>query len=173
LKESAGNRGVNGWGKLPRDLKATDPAVVLATGFGLGLLPKAPGTWASLAALPPAWAMSHAFGRPGLALALVALVALGVWCADTVTRRSETPDPQIVVIDEIAGQWLTVLAVPPDAALYAIGFVLFRLFDIWKPWPVSWAERAFKGGLGVMVDDLLAGVYAGALLFAIALTWKG
>jgi len=165
---------VSVWGKLPTGLKATDPAVLLATGFGLGLLPKAPGTWASLAALPPAWAIANAFGRLWLTFVLVAVVALGVWCAGAVARRNDTSDdPQIVVIDEIAGQWLTLLAVPPDAALYAIGFVLFRLFDIWKPWPVSWAERAFKGGLGVMIDDLFAGVYAGALLFVIALTWKG
>lgn len=165
---------MSAWGKLPTGLKPTDPAVLLATGFGLGLLPKAPGTWASLAALPPAWAIANAFGRLWLAFALVAVVALGVWCAGAVARRNDTSDdPQIVVIDEIAGQWLTLLAVPPDAALYAIGFVLFRLFDIWKPWPVSWAERAFKGGLGVMIDDLFAGVYGGALLFVIALTWKG
>ena len=164
---------MNGWIKLPTGLKATDPAVVLATGFGLGLLPKAPGTWASLAALPLAWAIYEAFGRPGLALAIGAVFALGVWCADMVARRSAHPDPGIVVIDEIAGQWLTLLAVAPDVALYAIGFVLFRLFDILKPWPVSWAERTFKGGLGVMIDDVLAGLYAGALLFVIALTWKG
>jgi len=70
-----------------------------------------------------------------------------------------------VVIDEVAGQWLTLLVAPPDLLLYLAGFLLFRLFDIRKPWPVSWADQSLPGGLGVMVDDLLAGLYAALFLY--------
>jgi phosphatidylglycerophosphatase A len=154
-------------------IKLSDPAALVATVVGIGFLPKAPGTWASLAALPAAWAIHQGFGRVGLAAAVVAVFALGVWCAGAIVRRGAIQDPGAVVIDEVAGQWLTLLAVAPDVLLYGLGFALFRLFDIWKPWPVSWAERTFKGGLGVMIDDAFAALYAGAILFAVAVLWKG
>ncbi len=145
-------------------------ARLIWTWFGAGLLPKAPGTWGSLAALPFAWVICSYGGYQLLLPATVGLFAAGVWISGIAAAESGAEDPGEVVIDEVAGQWLTLVVVPPDLLLYAAGFVLFRVFDIWKPWPVSWADRNLKGGLGIMVDDILAGVYAAVILFAFK-TW--
>lgn len=144
------------------------PAWHVATWFGIGLLPKAPGTWGSLAAVPFAYGIQHGTGPAGLAVAAVAVFALGVWAAETFRRRSGREDPQAVVVDEVAGQWLALVPAGNDIVLYAAGFLLFRLFDIWKPWPVSWADRRVGGGWGIMLDDAFAGVYAGGLVWALA-----
>ncbi|PIW31259.1 MAG: phosphatidylglycerophosphatase A, partial [Rhodospirillales bacterium CG15_BIG_FIL_POST_REV_8_21_14_020_66_15] len=84
-----------------------------------------------------------------------------------VLRRAEAKDPSFVVIDEVAGQWLALLPAGPDPVLFAAGFLAFRLFDIWKPWPASWADRRVGGAWGVMLDDLIAGGYAAALVYGI------
>ncbi|NQV83161.1 MAG: phosphatidylglycerophosphatase A [Rhodospirillales bacterium] len=144
------------------------PAVFLATGFGAGLLPRAPGTWGSILAVALAWGIVQMWGHVGLAVGAAVAFVAGVWASEVCIDKYGTEDPKQVVIDEIAGQWLVLLAVPPGWLEYALGFVLFRAFDIFKPWPVSWADRSIKGGLGVMVDDVLAAVYAIIVLFAIA-----
>jgi len=140
------------------------PAVLLATWFGTGLLPIMPGTWGSLAALPFAWAMRSHFGATGLTAATAIAFTIGWWSAATVAKASGIEDPRAVVIDEVAAQWLVLLPAPLDPRAYTLAFLLFRFFDIWKPWPVWWADRHVKGGLGIMLDDLLAAVYAVALL---------
>lgn len=145
-------------------------ARLIWTWFGFGLLPKAPGTWGSLAALPFAWFIYSYGGYQILLLATAGIFVVGVWMSGIAAAESGAEDPAEVVIDEVAGQWLTLVVVPPDFLLYAAGFVLFRVFDIWKPWPVSWADRNLKGGLGIMADDILAGVYAAVILFALK-TW--
>ncbi len=150
---------------LPAGLRFSDPAVLVATGFGAGLLPKAPGTWGSLAALPFAWAIHAGFGSAGLAVGVAAVVVAGLWSASAFVRASGERDSPVIVIDEVAGQWLALIATPPDVLWYAIGFALFRIADVFKPWPVSWADRTFAGGTGVMLDDLLAGAYAFLVLF--------
>ena len=151
------------------------PAMLLATWFGAGRLRPAPGTWGSLAALPFAWLITVAGGGVVLAVAALAIFLVGCVASQRALATSRTSDPGWIVIDEVAGQWLT-LALPLlllgtpflDDALgplgYLIGFASFRLMDIWKPWPVSLADRRVPGGLGVMLDDMLAGVYAGILL---------
>lgn len=144
------------------------PAVLLATWFGSGYLPAAPGTWGSLAALPCAWLIFNLAGRPGLAVAAVIFFVIGIWSADIYIRKSGAHDPGPVVIDEVVGQWLTLLAVTPDPLLYAVGFALFRFFDVVKPWPVSWADRRVAGGLGVMLDDVLAAGYAATVLYVLS-----
>jgi phosphatidylglycerophosphatase A len=149
-----------------------NPAVLAATGFGIGLLPTAPGTWGSLAALPFAWILQTWIGPWGLAAAIVLAFTLGLWSVGRIAGGPAGDDPGPVVIDEVAGQWLTLLIVPPDLMLYAAGFLLFRLADILKPWPVCWADRAVKGALGVMLDDILAALYAGAALALLA-WWAG
>jgi len=134
--------------------------VLLATWFGTGLLPITPGTWGSLAALPFAWAIRSHLGTTGLTVATVIVFTIGWWAAATVAKASAIEDPGAVVIDEVAAQWLVLLPAPLDPLTYTLAFLLFRFFDIWKPWPVRWAERHVKGGLGIMLDDLLAAVYA-------------
>jgi phosphatidylglycerophosphatase A len=155
-------------GRLPAGLAPWHPAAWLATWFGAGLLPIAPGTWGSLAALPCAWLIHAYLGGRGLAIAVVVIFAAGLWAADRYAKGSAMVDPGAVVIDEVAGQWAVLLMVEPDLLLYGLGFVLFRAADIVKPWPVSWADRRLGGGLGIMVDDILAAVYAGALLYGAA-----
>lgn len=127
-----------------------------------------PGTWGSLAALPCAWAIRGLWGTLGLAVAIALVLAIGWWAAGTVARASAAADPAEIVIDEVAGQWLALLATPLAPLPYAAGLVIFRIFDIWKPWPVSWADRNVKGGLGIMLDDLLAAVYAFFVLAVIS-----
>ncbi|MEQ8194405.1 MAG: phosphatidylglycerophosphatase A [Rhodospirillales bacterium] len=149
-------------------LPAWHPAAIIATGAGAGFLPLAPGTWASALCLPPAWLIASLAGREALAMAALLAVILGIWASDLLERREGVTDPGYIVIDEIAGQWIAVLAVAPDPLLYAIAFVLFRLADIFKPWPVSWAEK-LPGGFGVMFDDVLAGAYAAAGVYLCSL----
>lgn len=154
-------------GRAPGTLSMWHPAFLLATWFGSGLLPKIPGTWGSAAALPFAWVIAS-YGGPWslLAAALIAF-AVGIWAADIYSRHAGIKDAGPIVIDEVAGQWLTLALFVPDATTYLIGFVLFRVADIAKPWPANWADRSLPGGFGVMLDDLVAGVYAGLALFVI------
>jgi phosphatidylglycerophosphatase A len=129
-----------------------------------------PGTWGSLVALPCAWAIRALWGSAGLAVAVAFTVAVGCWAAAKVAKASAAADPGMIVIDEVAGQWLALLPASPDPLSYALGFLLFRIFDIWKPWPVRWADRHVGGGLGIMLDDLLAALYAAlALLVLLAI----
>jgi len=134
--------------------------VLVATWFGVGFLPIAPGSWGSLAALPFAWAIASLWGAAGLAVAAAIAFIVGWWAAAIVAKASAIKDPGAIVIDEVAAQWLVLLAAPPALLPYALAFLLFRIFDIWKPWPAGWAERDVKGGLGIMLDDLFAAIYA-------------
>jgi phosphatidylglycerophosphatase A len=154
--------------ELPTGLSVRTPAGLAATWFGVGFLPKAPGTWGSLAALPFAWAIHQTLGRPGLAAAIVIVFVVGVWSSTVIVGRGGSGDPSAIVVDEVVGQWLVLVVVHPDVFLYAAGFVLFRAADIVKPWPVSWVDRRVKGGLGVMLDDVAAAAYAAAVLYGLA-----
>jgi len=140
--------------KLPRD-----SATWVATFFGVGLLPRAPGTWGSLAALPLAWLITEWGGSAALLAATVIVAFVGMIVADEAARKSGVADPGSIVIDEVAGQFLALVLVAPSLIGYAVGFAAFRFFDIVKPWPISWADRKIKGGFGIMFDDLLAGTY--------------
>jgi phosphatidylglycerophosphatase A len=137
---------------------------LFVTWFGSGWLPWAPGTWGSLAALPFAWLILTYGGPVVLALAALALFGAGCWAADIAARDTQTKDPGWIVVDEVVGQWLTLLAAPRNLFGYAAAFLLFRLFDIWKPWPIGWADRRLEGGFGIMFDDVLAAIYAAIVL---------
>jgi phosphatidylglycerophosphatase A len=140
------------------------PAGWLASGFGSGLSPRAPGTVGTLLALLPWWLWLRQLPPWQYALMLGCAFALGTWAADWAIGRLGSEDPGVVVCDEFVGLWLTLLLAPPGWPWMLAGFALFRLFDIWKPWPVRWADREVHGGFGTMLDDLLAGAYAFALL---------
>lgn len=144
---------------------------LVVTVLGIGNLRPAPGTWASAAAIPAAWVLHGLGGFPLLALATALAFAAGWWATARELRRTDDGDPSWIVIDEVVGQWLALW--PLSAGLWHAGaapwvfpypgwvgaFLLFRLFDIWKPGPIGWADR--KGGaFGVMLDDALAGVFA-------------
>ena len=147
---------------LPASIGFFSPVALIATFFGSGLIRPASGTWGSLAAFGvglvvlaasvPAWARG---------LMSVAAYCLGYWAALhwTATNHTDT-DPSAIVIDEVAGMWLVMAFVPPTFAALAAAFFLFRLFDVLKPWPASWADKSLKGAHGIMLDDIFAGVWA-------------
>ncbi|HWB48128.1 MAG TPA: phosphatidylglycerophosphatase A [Stellaceae bacterium] len=151
-------------GRRPLGLPALHPAALIATGCGIGLLPVAPGTWASLAALPCGWLLRAEFGAAGLLLAAAVAFAAGCWAAGRVAEASGIFDPGFAVVDEVAAQLLALAAAPLDWRYYLAAFLLFRLFDIWKPFPVDWLDRHVKGGFGIMLDDVAAALYAVVLI---------
>ncbi|MBV8939657.1 MAG: phosphatidylglycerophosphatase A [Alphaproteobacteria bacterium] len=139
-------------------------AIALSTWFGAGLSPFAPGTLGSLGALPFAY-LAQMLGGNIAVLAFAALsYGAGLWAARQYLRLFGGDDPREVVIDEVAGQSLLLAAFAPSWQAYAAGFVLFRAFDVLKPWPVSWADQKIKGAPGVMLDDVLAALYGIAAL---------
>ena len=146
------------------------PAGWIASGFGSGFSPFASGTVGSAVALIP-WLALRELDLMFYVLALVAAFALGVWASDIVIRRLGIEDPSVVVWDEFVGQWIALLPLvvaPRGWSWIVAAFVLFRIFDVWKPWPASWADRHVKGGFGAMLDDVFAGAYA-ALVLAVAI----
>jgi phosphatidylglycerophosphatase A len=145
------------------------PAGWIACGFGSGLSPVAPGTAGSLLALLP-WLGLRELPAPYFGAVVLAAFALGVWACDWAVRALKVADPSAVVWDEFVGQWIALAPLvlwPRGWPWIAAGFVLFRIFDIAKPWPVSWADRKIGGGLGVMLDDVIAGIYAALVLVAL------
>ncbi|MBW1646348.1 MAG: phosphatidylglycerophosphatase A [Deltaproteobacteria bacterium] len=147
-----------------------DLAVCLASVFYVGGAPAAPGTWGTLAAVP-LWLLLAAAGPGWYLLALLLVTAVGVWAAGVTEVVLGEPDSGAIVIDEVAGFLVTMAWLPVSWPAAVGGFLLFRLFDIGKPFPVSWAERQFKGGLGVMLDDLLAGLLAHLVLRTLLGCW--
>ncbi len=135
-------------------------AFVLGTWFGSGKAPVASGTFGSLAALPFACVIMYFGEWPCLLAASAAIYFIGVWSADIIMRETKTEDPGLIVIDEVVGQWIALLTAPFNPVSYAIAFVLFRIFDILKPWPACWADSKLHSATGVMLDDVFAGVYA-------------
>ena len=145
----------------------------LATGFGIGRVPYAPGTAASLAAVIIAIPVLYFFGWFAMLLLAATTAVAGTWVSETYAAEVGSADPQQCVIDEFAGQWLACAFTALGASLegeamtvagYFLAFVLFRLFDVAKPWPVSKAEQ-LRGGFGIMADDVVAGLIAGAVVF--------
>ncbi|MCC7157328.1 MAG: phosphatidylglycerophosphatase A [Bryobacterales bacterium] len=144
-------------------------ALALATWFGFGYSPVAPGTAGAAAAAAIAWLATVYSPLPPWAFAVLAaaLTPVGIWAANQTARIVCRKDPGIVVIDEVLGVWITLAGASTlNWKSMLAGFLLFRLFDIWKPWPVRQLE-ALRGGAGIIADDLMAGVY-GALVLWIA-----
>ena len=141
------------------------PTHLLATWFGIGLLRPAPGTWGSLAGVILWFFLPIAHTWIWLILPLFILLSWYV-CAE-VNKDSDSDDHSSIVIDEVAGILVALAFVPYTALAYFGAFALFRLFDIWKPWPISWVDKNIKGGWGILFDDLLAGLFAGVILFSL------
>lgn len=145
----------------------TSPVHFLAFGFGSGLSPKAPGTMGTLAAIP-LYLMLMNLPLTSYLLVVLLISVAGIWICGESSRRLGVHDHGGIVWDEFAGFLLTMTAAPQGWAWIVLGFALFRLFDIWKPWPVRVADRQLHGGLGIMLDDILAGIYAWLVLQAVA-----
>ncbi|GGA22806.1 phosphatidylglycerophosphatase A family protein [Dyella nitratireducens] len=147
-----------------RRVLLSTPAGWLACGFGSGLAPVAQGTFGSLAAILP-WLLLRQLSWPLNALIIVIGFAIGVWACDVAGRALGVDDHRSLVWDEFIGQWIALLpALLAPWWAVILGFVLFRLFDVWKPWPIRYLDKHLKGGLGVMVDDVVAGVFAAIVL---------
>jgi len=143
------------------------PAFFFSTWFYSGLLPKAPGTWGSLAALPYAWVILQQSNPLVLLIFCILVFILGIWSTKVYMDTTGRQDPGEVVIDEVVGQWLPFLFVPELSLFnFILAFVLFRLFDILKPWPIRIFDRQHNA-MGVMMDDVIAGLMAGLMLWGI------
>ena len=148
------------------------PAGWTATALGAGLSPKAPGTAGSLVALLPWWFLLRGLPIGWYVAVLIAGFLLGVWACGVAGKRIGVHDHGALVWDEVIGMWITLLAAPPQWWWMVIGFALFRLFDIWKPYPID-SLQVLPGGIGVCADDILAGVYGGiclAVIYAVSLS---
>lgn len=136
---------------------------LFSTFFYIGYLPLAPGTWGSLAAAAVWWIIpSNVFLQLFL---IICIVWAGIFFSGKESQRTNEKDPARIVIDEVAGMWLTLLIIPKELSLFIIGFLLFRLLDISKPWIVN-RVQSLEGGLGIMADDILAGFISWILLLA-------
>lgn len=140
------------------------PACFIAYGFGSGLAPKAPGTFGTLAALPIYWLIQDWPVAIYLTFVVLAFIA-GIWLCQQAADWLNSEDPSGVVWDEIVGYLVAMSYAPAGWQWILIGFVLFRFFDIVKPWPVSLADKKLHGGLGIMLDDVVAGLYAALVLY--------
>ena len=140
-----------------------DPVHWLAFGFGTGLSPVAPGTVGSLLGVLAAWLVLPLSLPVQLGIGAF-LVAAGVWICGESAHRIGVHDHSGIVWDEIAAMYLVLFWLPFDPGWWLAGFILFRLFDIWKPWPISELDHRIPGGAGIMLDDLVAGLYAACLL---------
>ena len=140
-----------------------EPPLLLAFGFGLGLAPKAPGTAGTLLGVA-AHLATMGLALPIRAGVVVALFGVGVWCCGVAAKRLGVPDHPGIVFDEVVGYLIAMLFAPAGWLWIGAGFVLFRLFDIWKPWPIRLVDRQVHGGFGIMLDDALAGALAAVIL---------
>lgn len=144
-----------------------DPVYFIAFGFGSGLMPVAPGTWGTIAAIPVYLLLAgNSWGI--YACWTLAAFLLGVFVADKVSRDLGVHDYAGIVWDEVVGYLLTMFLAPPGIAWMIIGFVLFRIFDIWKPEPIRFVDKHVRGGLGIMLDDVLAAIPAFIVLQLLA-----
>jgi len=132
----------------------------LAFGFGSGLSPKAPGTAGSLVALPVLWFLQPFQMSPWFGLFIMLTFILGVYLCQVTSDALGVHDHGGIVWDEFVGIWLTFWMVPLTPLTIVSGFILFRIFDIWKPFPIGWIDRKVEGGFGIMIDDVLAGVFS-------------
>lgn len=148
--------------KLPAKL-LLNPLHFLSFGFGSGYMPVAPGTFGTLAAIPVFVLLSQLSTLNYVIILTVMLIA-GIYLCGYTSRALGVHDHKAIVWDEVVGYLLTMLMVSPSLLNICLGFILFRLFDIWKPWPINLLDRNVHGGLGIMLDDVLAGIFAAIVL---------
>lgn len=144
----------------------TNPVHLLAFGLGTGAAPYAPGTVGTLLGIPLCWLLAQQELWVYLGVTVI-LFAIGVWICDRTSKDIGVHDHSGIVFDEVVGYLVTMVAVPVNLWTLLAGFLLFRLFDIVKPWPIRWMDKRVKGGFGIMIDDVLAG------LFGLGCMWGG
>ncbi len=142
--------------------------MAIATGLYVGKIPKAPGTWGSLAAFLP-WFMIKDLPLPVYFGIIAGVFVIGFFTAGSAEKILDRPDAGPIVIDEIVGMLITLTMAPAHPGAWLMGFIFFRFFDITKPFPVSWFDRNIHGGIGIMMDDVIAGIYA---FVSLQLLWR-
>ena len=144
-------------------------AAAIATVFGVGRSRYAPGTAGSVVALPFAWLIAEFCGRGWLLiLATLVVLPIGAWACEIYAKDKGDVDPKECVIDEVAGQWIVCAFAPTSVLWYFFAFILFRIFDVLKPWPINWVERKVPGSLGIMADDVAAALIGSIIIAVIA-----
>ena len=145
----------------------SNPVHLLAVGFGSGLIKPAPGTWGTVAAIPLFFAVASLIGTASIAYCAFLIISfiVGVYLCGKTATDAGVHDHGSIVWDEFVGFWITMMFVPITWQNILIGFVLFRIFDILKPWPIKLLDKYVHGGFGIMIDDVLAGIFAWAILF--------
>ena len=141
--------------------------VALATGLYSGKIPVAPGTWGSAFALIP-WYFCRGLSLANYLIVLAVIFVVGFLTAGSAEKIFDKPDPGCIVIDEVMGIFITLTLAPSHPVAWLLGFILFRIFDVLKPFPVSWFDTHLHGGIGIMMDDVMAGIYA---LICLQLIW--
>ena len=142
----------------------SSPVQFFAFGFGSGLSPWAPGTFGTLAALPLYWFLLAPLPQWAYAFTVLAAALIGIWLCAVASRELGVHDHPGIVWDEFVGVWIALFALPVTPFWVLLGFLTFRVFDILKPWPIRWLDRQLEGGLGIMLDDIAAGVVSALLL---------
>ena len=145
--------------------KLNKPSHLLATFFGIGLLKPAPGTWGSLAAVILWYFLD--FLHPYAYIIVPAFILCSWLVCIKADQDSESKDNSFIVIDEVAGMFVALTFIAHEVILYFLAFLLFRLFDILKPWPISWVDKNVKGGFGILLDDLMAGLLSGVIIYVV------
>ncbi|MGV3345529.1 phosphatidylglycerophosphatase A [Enterobacteriaceae bacterium LUAb1] len=145
-----------------------NPWHVLATGFGSGLIPWIPGTMGSLAAIP-FWYLLIRLPTAIYSLVILFGICIGVYLCHRTARDMGVHDHGSIVWDEFIGMWITLMAIPVVSWQWVLtGFVVFRVLDMWKPWPIRWFDKNVQGGMGIMIDDIVAGVFSALILWLAA-----
>jgi phosphatidylglycerophosphatase A len=155
---------------IPARVVLGSPIHFIAFGFGSGLAPTAPGTVGTLVGIPFFFLMASLSLGSYLVLTLL-LFLFGVWVCDQSSKMLGVHDHGGIVWDEIVGYLVTMIAAPSGWGWVAMGFILFRIFDIFKPWPISYLDKHVSGGMGIMIDDVLAGIYALLVLQSLHYFW--
>ena len=155
-----------------RPVDCRDPRVLVAVGFGSGFAPRAPGTAGSIAAVAVWWACIAPLAPAAQIVVLVFATAIGIYCVAGACRVADVGDDSGIVFDEWLGMWIALIAVPRQWLAVMIAFLLFRLFDIWKPWPIGWIDRRVRGALGIVLDDIIAGGLAFVVLQLSIAAWR-
>ncbi|WP_367680398.1 phosphatidylglycerophosphatase A [Candidatus Fukatsuia anoeciicola] len=151
--------------KVKSHLQLTNPWHLIATGFGSGLFPVGLGTVGSLVAIL-FWLLLILLPWQFYFLFVIFSISIGIYLCQRTAKDTQIHDDSRIVWDEFVGIWITFIALPINNWQWVtIGFVIFRLFDIWKPWPICWCDRNLQGGLGIMIDDIIAGLFAAAIIY--------
>ncbi len=155
--------------KVPQELDIKEPYVWLSSWFGCGFINPAPGTWGSLGAIPFGIIIYMLGGAISLGIAVIIVTVIGLWSAGKFDKAMDGHDSKMIVIDEVAGMWIALIPAALNPALIIIAFIAFRFFDIIKPYPISFLDQKVDGAVGVMADDILAGIFASLCVIGVGL----